>query len=62
MLFPGHSVHRPCATTSGRLEWCDRIAQFAERYGSRYMLAFCRAEYGAVHLWLGSLDAGGSDA
>ena len=21
-------------------EWCDRIAEFAERYGSRYMLAF----------------------
>ena len=31
-------------------EWCDRIAEFAERYGSRYMLAFCRAEYGAVHV------------
>jgi LuxR family maltose regulon positive regulatory protein len=31
-------------------EWCDRIAEFATRYGSRYMLAFCRAEYGAVHL------------
>ena len=34
-------------------DWCDRIAAFAERYGSRYMLAFCRAEYGAVHLWRG---------
>ncbi len=34
-------------------EWCDQIAEFAERYGSRYMLAFCRAEYGAVHLWRG---------
>ena len=34
-------------------EWCDRIAAFAERYGSRYMLAFCRAEYGAVNLWRG---------
>jgi LuxR family maltose regulon positive regulatory protein len=34
-------------------DWCDRIAEFAERYGSRYMLAFCRAEYGAVHLWRG---------
>jgi LuxR family transcriptional regulator, maltose regulon positive regulatory protein len=34
-------------------EWCDRIAEFAERYGSRYMLAFCRAEYGAVHVWRG---------
>ena len=34
-------------------EWCDRIAEFAERYGSRYMLGFCRAEYGAVHLWRG---------
>jgi LuxR family transcriptional regulator, maltose regulon positive regulatory protein len=33
--------------------WCDRIADFADRYGSRYMLAFCRAEYGAVHLWRG---------
>ena len=34
-------------------EWCDRIAEFAERYGSRYMLAFCRAEYGVVQLWRG---------
>jgi len=34
-------------------EWCDRIAEFAERYGSRYMLAFCTAEYGAVQLWRG---------
>ena len=34
-------------------EWCDRIAEFAERYGSRYMLGFCRAEYGAIHLWRG---------
>ena len=34
-------------------EWCDRIAEFAERYGSRYMLAFCRAEYGMVYLWRG---------
>jgi LuxR family transcriptional regulator, maltose regulon positive regulatory protein len=37
-------------------EWCDRIAEFAERYGSRYMLAFCRAEYGAVDLWRGRWD------
>jgi DNA-binding NarL/FixJ family response regulator len=34
-------------------EWCDRIAEFARRYGSRYMLGFCRAHYGAVHLWRG---------
>ena len=34
-------------------EWCDRIAEFAERHASRYMLGFCRAEYGAVHLWRG---------
>ena len=34
-------------------EWCDRIAEFAERYGSRYMLGFCRAEYGAVDVWRG---------
>ncbi len=38
-------------------EWCERIAEFAERYGSRYMLAFCRAEYGAVHLWRGNWPA-----
>jgi len=31
-------------------DWCNRIAEFAERYGSRYMLAFCRAEYGTVHV------------
>jgi LuxR family transcriptional regulator, maltose regulon positive regulatory protein len=37
-------------------QWCDRLAEFAERYGSRYMLAFCRAEYGAVHLWRGEWD------
>ena len=34
-------------------EWCDRIAEFADRYGSRYMLAFCRAEYGVVRVWRG---------
>jgi DNA-binding NarL/FixJ family response regulator len=34
-------------------QWCDRIAEFAERYGSRMMLAYCRAEYGAVHVWRG---------
>ena len=33
--------------------WCDRIAEFADRYDSRYMLGFCRAEYGTVHLWRG---------
>ena len=37
-------------------EWCDRIAEFADRYGSRYMLAFCRAEYGEVYLWRGRWD------
>jgi LuxR family transcriptional regulator, maltose regulon positive regulatory protein len=31
-------------------EWCERIAGFAERFGSRYMLGYCRTEYGAVHL------------
>ena len=35
------------------VEWCDRIAAFADRYGSRYMLAFCRAEYGAIARWRG---------
>ena len=45
-----------CASTLdfGRaVAWCDRNAEFAERHGSRYMLAFCRAEYGAVQLWRG---------
>lgn len=37
-------------------EWCDRIAEFAQRYGSRYMLGFCRAHYGAVHLWRGDWE------
>jgi DNA-binding CsgD family transcriptional regulator/tetratricopeptide (TPR) repeat protein len=36
--------------------WCDRIAEFADRYGSRYMLAFCRAEYAAIELWRGRWD------
>ena len=35
------------------VEWTNQIAEFAERYGSRYMLAFCRAHYGAVQLWRG---------
>jgi LuxR family transcriptional regulator, maltose regulon positive regulatory protein len=35
------------------LDWCDRIAEFAERYGSRYMLAFCLTEYGAIDVWRG---------
>ena len=30
------------------------IAEFADRHGSRYMLAFCRAEYGVVHVLRGS--------
>src|SRR5690606_12036181 len=37
-------------------EWCDRIAEFAKRYGSRYMLGFCRAEYATIHLWRGHWD------
>ena len=39
--------------TDRAFSWCDRIAEFAERYGSRYMLAFCRSEYGLVQLWRG---------
>jgi DNA-binding NarL/FixJ family response regulator len=39
--------------TDRAFSWCDRIAAFAERYGSRYMLAFCRSEYGLVELWRG---------
>ena len=34
-------------------EWCERIEAFAQRYGSRYMLAFCRSEYGAIDMWRG---------
>jgi DNA-binding NarL/FixJ family response regulator len=40
--------------------WCDRIGEFAARYGSRYMLAFCRAEYGTVELWRGRWAEAGS--
>ncbi|MEX0790188.1 MAG: tetratricopeptide repeat protein, partial [Actinomycetota bacterium] len=35
------------------VQWCDRIADFADRYGSRFMLGFCGAEYGDVNLWRG---------
>jgi RNA polymerase sigma factor (sigma-70 family) len=38
------------------VEWSDRISAFAERYGSRYMLAFCRAEYGSIDLARGRLQ------
>ena len=38
-------------------EWCDRIAEFAARYGSRYMLGFCRAEYATIYRWRGQWDA-----
>lgn len=31
-------------------QWCDRIAEFAERYGSAYMLGFCRVHYGMLHM------------
>jgi DNA-binding NarL/FixJ family response regulator len=34
-------------------EWCDRIAEFVERYGSDYMLGFCRQHYATVHVWRG---------
>lgn len=35
------------------VQWCDRIADFAERYQSRYMMGFCGAEYGDVNMWRG---------
>jgi DNA-binding NarL/FixJ family response regulator len=38
-------------------EWCDRIHEFARSHGSRYMLAFCRAEYGAIDMWRGRWTA-----
>lgn len=34
-------------------EWCDRIAEFVERHGSRYMLGFCRQHYGTIHVMRG---------
>jgi LuxR family transcriptional regulator, maltose regulon positive regulatory protein len=37
-------------------EWCDRVAEFAARFGSRYMLGYCRSEYGAIALWRGRWD------
>ena len=38
-------------------EWCDQIARFAERYGSRYMLGYCRDEYATIFLWRGEWTA-----
>jgi LuxR family maltose regulon positive regulatory protein len=38
-------------------EWCDRIAEFAERYGSLYMLGYCRDEYATIFLWRGEWTA-----
>lgn len=35
------------------IEWCRQIEAFAERYGSRYMLGFCRTHYGIVYLSAG---------
>jgi DNA-binding CsgD family transcriptional regulator len=43
------------------VEWCDRIRGFAERYGSSYMLGFCRAHYANVHLWRGDWKAAEAD-
>ncbi|HVL59149.1 MAG TPA: LuxR C-terminal-related transcriptional regulator, partial [Burkholderiaceae bacterium] len=34
-------------------EWCDRIEEFSQRYGNRYMLGFCRDHYATIHLWRG---------
>lgn len=34
-------------------EWCDHIAEFAGRYGSRYLLGYCRSEYATIYLWRG---------
>ncbi len=34
-------------------EWCDRVAAFAERHESAYLLGICRTHYAAVHLWCG---------
>jgi LuxR family maltose regulon positive regulatory protein len=34
-------------------EWCDRIAEFVERYGSRYILGFCQHHYAMIHVWRG---------
>ena len=37
-------------------QWCARIEQFSERYGSRYMRAFCHADYGIIYTWQGDWD------
>ena len=43
-------------------EWCDRIAEFAERYGSRYMLAFCRGRVRRGAPLAGQVGGRGDDA
>ena len=52
VLLHGRRLHGAARPGAGAA-WCDHIAAFAERYGSRYMLAFCRAEHGAMEMWRG---------
>jgi LuxR family transcriptional regulator, maltose regulon positive regulatory protein len=37
-------------------QWCREIEAFARRYGSRYMLGFCRTHYGLVYISAGRWD------
>lgn len=37
-------------------QWCERIAEFAYRYDSDYMLGFCQAEFASIHVWRGEWE------
>ena len=53
LLLPGLRVHGGARLRAGARSGATGSPSSRERYGSRYMLAFCRAEYGAVELWRG---------
>ena len=53
LLLPGLRLHDRARRPSGPSNGATGSPSSRSRYGSRYMLAFCRAEYGAVHLWRG---------
>ncbi|HVL31888.1 MAG TPA: LuxR C-terminal-related transcriptional regulator [Solirubrobacteraceae bacterium] len=37
-------------------EWCDRVAEFARRHESAYLLGICRTHYAAVHVHRGEWE------
>ncbi len=56
LAFHEGYVARICDDHAAAVERAAVAARLGERFGSRYMLAFCRSEYGAVHLFAGRWD------